>query len=98
RLTYIIGEFEKLKTNIHAFHSKRTTFNVRLQSSQLRVATGKGRRQAGDDEIRLSHARFCCHRRTDCGGMPTSRHRSGIRERGGARPSVWPPAAEHAVR
>jgi hypothetical protein len=42
------------------------------------VAPGKGRRQAGDYKVRLSHARFCCHRRTECGSVPSSRHRSGI--------------------
>ena len=44
---------------------------MRLQSAQRRIATGKGRRQAGDNEVRLSHARICCHRRTECRSVPS---------------------------
>src|SRR5262249_29828045 len=92
------GFSKKRRKTIPAVRSKRTTCNVRLQSAQRRVATGKGRRQTSDDEVRLSHAGFRGHRRTECGSVPSSRHRSGLREGGGARPRFRPPVAAHAVR
>ena len=42
--------FDK-KDNYLGCSQKGRTFNVRLQSAPCRIATGKSRRQTGDDEV-----------------------------------------------